>query len=134
MLTDISDKYTSNITIENQSSVADQYLYLLKGYSQIFFSLFYLKDVKDPKIQVRYYQYFDMISFQLQFCITAQEFLFKRCSPMFFKINDAWSKSQILLSFKVDNCILLYYLVVFHLLEKLRKFLDIFSVSSRFKK
>ena len=32
------------------------------------------------------------------------------------------------------NCILLYYLVVFHLLEKLRKFLDIFSILSRFKK
>ena len=31
-------------------------------------------------------------------------------------------------------CILLYYLVVFHLLEKLRKFLDIFSILSRFKK
>ena len=32
------------------------------------------------------------------------------------------------------NCILLYYLVVFHLLEKLRKILDIFSILSRFKK
>ena len=31
-------------------------------------------------------------------------------------------------------CILLYYLVVFHLLEKLRKILDIFSILSRFKK
>ena len=35
---------------------------------------------------------------------------------------------------QVSNCILLYYLVVFHLLEKLRKFLGFFSTLSRFKK